>query len=232
MSPGYTTSPAMTAPRWNDLQRAPRMRCCAAPGKSGPSDRLQRQTLSIGQPDRDRVIRMHHAADDHDAHDTRFPNDRPPRRAFKNRFDQALLKFLDLNARRAQAGDSNDGRFADLQQRAGRQSQQIQIARRDVFAEIAGADAKTLGVDLVEKFGLHQMDLAEIGPAGIFLGIVNMLNRDAAMRVPLDAEAFEQRDAGMGVLGESMCAVGEDAQDGWCCTQRNGSIIGDFQDCA
>jgi hypothetical protein len=164
---------------------------------------------------------MHHTANDHDAHDTRFPDHRPPRRALKNRFDQALLKSLDLDARRAQAGDSDDGRFADMEQRAGRQTQQIQMPRRYVFAEIAGANTKTLGVDLVEQFGLHEMDLAEIRPVGIFLGVINVLHGDAAMRVALNAKALEQRDAGVGLLGEGVGAVSEDAQDGWNCAQGN-----------
>ena len=50
----------------------------------------------------------------------------------------------------------------DPQHRAGRQTEQIDVARQDVFADIAGADHKSLNFQRFKQFPVQQMDLAQV----------------------------------------------------------------------
>lgn len=72
------------------------------------------------------------------------------------------MEVVDLHARTAKTGDCNERRFADTQHGADRQQSQRDSASRDVFADIARADAEPAGANLFEKLGRHKVHLAKV----------------------------------------------------------------------
>jgi hypothetical protein len=63
----------------------------------------------------------------------------------------------------AQAGYFDYRRVAEPQTRAGRQAQEVQPAGGNVFPHLASRHAEAARGQLVVEFGVHQVNLAQVG---------------------------------------------------------------------
>lgn len=115
------------------------------------------------QFDNYRVIRLHRAACKNDGHDAGLANKFAIGRAIQHSIEKPGLEILYLGARVAQARCFQNDLVANSDQSALRQPQQIDPARGDVLAKICGRDIKTLFRKLVEKLGMNEMHLPQIG---------------------------------------------------------------------
>jgi hypothetical protein len=165
------------------------------------------------------IAGLHLAAPLHDAHDAgtartlAFGIARTPAERL-----QSVMRAIDLAAGCAFARDFHDAFIAETKQRARRQSMQVEAAREDVLSEVARTQYKAL---LREAFPLllcKQMHLAKVGLRGIAAHAIEMLGRDAAMRISLDAKPREQADRALRLLGKSMLRCKRDSSD--CRTAR------------
>lgn len=111
----------------------------------------------------DEVVLEHIAAFDHDCHHPAFADQLTIGVAVEHGGGQSALVAIQLTAGIAQAGDLDDGRFAQRKPCALGQGQYIQSARGDVLAQGAGIDTKPGCTQLIEQLGMNQVNLAQIG---------------------------------------------------------------------
>ena len=111
------------------------------------------------QLDEDRVAGAHLAAGDDHAHDAGLANQVAVLVTVEGRSHQPALDAVQLGAGVAQTGHLDDRAVAETQPGAGRQSEQIDAARCDVLAHLAGHDGKARVPQLVVQFAVNQMDL-------------------------------------------------------------------------
>ena len=143
--------------------------------------------------DPDQVAWTHDAALQDNTHHPSLA-DKRVRLLFDALGKQARLKVFNLNARVAKAGELDHGIRTKPQSRAGRQAKQTQIARTNVFAEIAGKHSVSLGMHFVEQLGLHQVHLPQVGMLPEPLDVIEMLIRGSGTGVALDAPVLDQPD--------------------------------------
>jgi len=131
----------------------------------------------------------------------------------RNRLAKALPQSLNLNAGRTQTGDLNDRTISYLQQSAFGQFAQIQLPRRDVFAEVTRAHIKSLGIELVEQLGLYKMNLTEIWTSRIPFHVPNVLHHVPAVSIALDSQTLQQCDGFPFMLAEGVPTACEDPKN-------------------
>ena len=95
----------------------------------------------------------------------------------------------DLHAGVAQACDANHRIGSDAQCRIGRQGEQVHALGGDVLTELARQDGKALAPQFIKQFGVHQVNLAQVGLSRIARHTRAMLYRDATVGIALDAKA-------------------------------------------
>src|SRR4029079_13986617 len=176
-------------------------------------DGLQASMRRCRQFDLDGVARRHVAAREHDAHDARLADKGAVRIAIEHGGHESLLKAIDLDARIAQPGDLDHGAGTDVQPRAGRQRQQVDAARGDVLAELAGRHAEACGAQLLEQFGVDEMNLTQVRAGRVARNPRAMLDGDAGVRVAFDAESGGEADAQARWLAEVVAAIARNSDD-------------------
>jgi hypothetical protein len=67
-----------------------------------------------------------------------------------------------------------------------RKSGEIKTARRNILPQGSGPNVEARGLQLVQKFLMHQVHLTQVHLFAIFACAVPMLNGAACMRIPLD----------------------------------------------
>jgi hypothetical protein len=100
--------------------------------------------------------------DRHDAGPEAWPG-RAPLQAFL----QSGLEAIDEDAGRAEAGEFERRRGAEHNHRAKRKAFGVEPDRRDVLAEISGADFEPGLLERIEQFVRDEMDLPEVGTCGL-----------------------------------------------------------------
>src|SRR5437660_12823940 len=98
----------------------------------------------------------------HDAHDASFSNKCAIGVALENRSHQSGLKSVELGTRIAQAGHLDDRVTSEVQPCALWQRQQIDAARRDVFADLARHHRVTACLQLLEQLGMEKVHLTQV----------------------------------------------------------------------
>src|SRR5262245_34174516 len=82
-----------------------------------------------------------------------------------------------------------------MQPRPSRKSQQIHPARGDILAHLSGEHAEPSSVEFVMEFSVDQMDLTQVGLAGVTRHSRTMLDQFAAVGVALDPTSRKQSNA-------------------------------------
>ena len=85
---------------------------------------------------------------------------------------------------------------------AGGQGEQVKSPCRNVLPKLARQNTEALGEDLVEKLGVNEVNLAKVEFGGIPLPVESMLNRHSTVRVSLDTQPLQKRDAVYSSLAE------------------------------
>ncbi|MFN8536830.1 MAG: hypothetical protein U0232_05070 [Thermomicrobiales bacterium] len=67
----------------------------------------------------------------------------------------------------AEAGDLDHRRVAQMEFCAGRQAEQIDAARGDVLAHLAGGQVEPARAQLVVQLGVDEVDLAQVRLVGV-----------------------------------------------------------------
>jgi hypothetical protein len=98
---------------------------------------------------------------------------------------------VDLVAGGTVAGDL-ELRVADREDGAGGEGVEVEVAGGEVFAELAGGQG-----ELVEEFGVEEMDLGEVGSAGVLALQIEVLGGGTGVGVALDAVAGDEVDRGL-----------------------------------
>jgi hypothetical protein len=127
-------------------------------------------------------------------HNAGLSNELAVRIATEHGRGQAFCKRVNLPAGIAQAGDFYHSLVSELQQRSGWQRQEVETARCHVLTDIACANLKLTGAQLIEQFFLYQMDLPQIRRVWISPRVKEMLHSMAIVRISFDAKAGNQPD--------------------------------------
>ena len=98
---------------------------------------------------------------------------------------------------------------------AGGQIEKIEAGRGDVLTHVAGMEVKGGDGGIGEELGVEEMDLGEVGASGVFSDVVEVLDGLPEVGVALDAEAGEEVNGGLRVLGEAVGLGERDGEDGW-----------------
>ena len=179
-------------------------------GKTQLKDR-ERAVLSCGECDGDGISGAEDSSCLDDGHDT--ADGAAAWRLFEHVPEQAGHKSVNLRAGAAQASEAKPC-FTQRENGAFGQVEQIEAAGGDVLSEVAGADEKAFWGERIEKLGVDQMDLAEVGLGGVLSLVVKVLDGRAGVRIALDADAVEERDCGLGGLTEGVMGGAVDGEDG------------------
>src|SRR5690242_17141456 len=94
-----------------------------------------------------------------------------------------------------------------------RQAKQIDMARQDVLADIAGPNDEAFRFQLIQQFPVQQMDLAEIGLRRVAGDTGAMLHSRSRMAVAFHAQAGQEVDPHPRLLAEMMAAALTDSLD-------------------
>lgn len=112
----------------------------------------------------------------------------------RHRLGKSALKTIDLLAGVPQAGQFNTG-LSHVQACPYRKVRQCDSRSCDVFTQIAGPDIKIFPAQVLEQLRLDKMNLAQVGRRGVLVLEINVLNRDAIMRIAFNPQAFDKRDS-------------------------------------
>jgi len=136
-----------------------------------------------------------------------------PSRSRQGGLHEPGLELVKLAARIAQSGDFDHRFAAYMEPRAGRQPEQIDAARRDVFTHHTGPKVEAEGAQLVEQLGMYQVHLAKVGcvPKSHKAGEVFACR--ALMDISFDAEGGDQRDPVRHRFGEAVGRASADCRD-------------------
>ncbi len=80
----------------------------------------------------------------------------------QRRRHQSWHETIELDARIAQPGHPHPGGVADAKHRIRRQPEQVNAARQDVLADLAGPDSEAFGFEFLQQLPVQQMHLAQI----------------------------------------------------------------------
>ena len=127
--------------------------------------------------------------------------------------EQARPEVVDLLARVAQTGHLEDDVGTEVQAGAARQPQQVDAARRHVLAQVGRSDVEARLGELVEQLGVHEVDLAQVGLRRVGPHPAAVLHGLAGVRVPDDAQTFDDLHAGTQVLAEVVGRAGGHRHD-------------------
>jgi hypothetical protein len=114
-------------------------------------------------------------------------------RTIQHGVHQARRVAINLVAGIAQPGEADERARGENQFRAFRQAQQIEAAHENILAQLARRDGKSLARQLIEQFGMEQMNLSQIGRCRIFRHAAAMFHRRSAMRISANALPCDQR---------------------------------------
>ena len=121
----------------------------------------------LGQFYPNSVSRLHGPTPEHDPHDARLANKVAVCVVLEYRRQQTLLKIVNLGAGISQTCHFNYSLETDVQQSSSGQFQQLEAARGNVFAQLTGRDLEAFTLQLLEQLERNQVDLAQIGLAGV-----------------------------------------------------------------
>lgn len=149
-----------------------------------------------GELDEDLIAGAHLASRDDDGHGAGLAYEVAVAVAAEDGLHEAGLYAVELVTGVAEAGDLDDGAGAQPEPDAGREGEQIEAASGDVLAHEAGGDGEAGGAQFVEKFGVDDVDLAEVWLGGVSGDAGAVLDGLTQVGVAFDAEACEQADGG------------------------------------
>src|ERR1017187_4378966 len=208
-----STTPRSLRPSKRPASAPPRAACaCAASYGGWRSDRAERRMWLWREPRLDRVAGAQIPADQDDGHDARLADDDSSSVPAQHGLQQARLEVVYLIAGVAQAGDLDHGLRTQAQPSAGRQREQGDAAGGDVLAHVARRYGEPGGTQLVVQLSVDQMDLAQVGLAGVARYPRSVLHCAALMRVAFHSEALDQPDHRARLLAEGMRRVAADGR--------------------
>jgi hypothetical protein len=152
--------------------------------------------------DRNAVARAHVPAMHDDGHHASPHAEGRTRGLGAHPREQPGLIAVDVHARAAQPCELDDRFIADAQPGAGGQCRQVDAARGQVLAQVAGEHPEAFRLEFVEQLAMDQVHLAQVGASGVAALVVAVLHRCAAMRVAFHAQAGQQPDAELRGLAE------------------------------
>jgi len=120
---------------------------------------------------------------------------------------QSGLEAIDQDAGRAEPGEFERRRGAEMKHRAQRKALEVEPERRDIFAEISGVHFASGSPERIEQFARNEVHLPEVGCLWIPSRQVTVPHKRSVMRVTLDAMAARQCDRWSRRLAEAMLAV-------------------------
>lgn len=158
------------------------------------SDPLQAFMRFAGQLGADRVSGTNFAPGDDNPHDAGLDHDDPILSALRECCQEPGTKGLDLPAGVAQACDFDDRSLAYMQPRASGKGKKSETACSDVLSDVAGREIESRLAQLVMKFGMNQVHLAQIGSCRVFFHAHAMLHRRSEMGITFDTQAGNELD--------------------------------------
>ncbi len=164
--------------------------------------------------DHDPVSRANLAAFEHDRHDPGLAQQRAVGR-LRERCRQRARAYVgvDLAARIAQPGHLDQRCRSDPQTHAARQREQVDALRGDVLAERARRNLEARCGQLLEKLGMDQVDLTQVGRFRLLRLARKVLHGRPRMCIALDTEPFDQRDAVARHFREAVRGIAGDGED-------------------
>jgi len=165
---------------------------------------LERPKGQVGALHDNRVGSTHDTAGEDDAHRAGFPDELTRRRPLQYGREQPVPESIQLHAWVTQTGELDDRVFADAEQCAGGQGEQVDAACRNVLPQVPGCYDESGSAQRIVEFGGDQMDLAKIRLRWIARHAGAMPDRAAGMSVPLDAQARNEPNLGLRHFAECM----------------------------
>jgi hypothetical protein len=130
-----------------------------------------------------------------------------PGRAALQAVLQSGPEAIDEDAGRAEASEFKRRRGAEPKHRAQREACEVEPDRRDVLAEISGADFESGPLERSEQFARDEVDLPEVRRLRIAASQVSVPHVSSAMRIAFDAMAAGQCNRQSRRLAEAMLVV-------------------------
>lgn len=157
-----------------------------------PSNHPKRLKLLRNRGQRNRIPHPHDAAGDHHRHHAAFADHAAVGGFVEHGGHQAGGEAVDVFAGAAEAGHFDQRFVPQPQAGTAREAEQVDPAGRNVLTQLAGANAEALFRQFIEQFGMHQVDLAQVGRIGVFPLVIAVLNRAPKVGIALDPEARQQ----------------------------------------
>lgn len=145
---------------------------------------------------------------DHDSHDPRSSDDRALLISADHGGKQSRLELVDLFAGVPKAGDGEERLVANAEGRTDGQREHVKPNGGDVLAEVACGHVEACRGELIEQFGVDQVNLAQVRLGGIGGNAGSVLDGAACVSVSLDSYAGNDVDHVEPPLGERVQRTG------------------------
>lgn len=152
----------------------------------------------------DRAARMDGASADDDGHDACSRRLPAMGRVGEGGCHEAGAEAIHLDAGCTESGDFDDCLRPNMEAGGGGEGEQIDAGGGDVFAEVAGIEAKARAAEGFEEFCVEEVHLREVGLGRIAARPVAVAYGCAAVGVPLNAKAGEEVNSRLRLLAEGM----------------------------
>jgi hypothetical protein len=123
---------------------------------------------------------------------------------------EASPEAVDEDAGRPEPSQLYDRRGSELDEGPERHPLKVQVGGGDVLAEVTRSDLEASFKEGCEELGWDQVDLSEIGEAGLATGEIAVPDERAGVGVAFDAVTFHQDYAVLRRFAEVVPAVGGD----------------------
>ena len=139
----------------------------------------------------DMITSLHISTRKNDRHDASFTHQFAIFRFIEDSAQKPLLKFLNLRTWITQAREFKDNIGPNFEKGRFGQCEQIDPARGDVFTQLRRRNVKPLLCQLIEQFGLNEMDLTQIGLRGICPHTRPMFDGHSLVRIAFNTLASD-----------------------------------------
>ncbi|MBB4264178.1 hypothetical protein GGD64_008250 [Bradyrhizobium sp. CIR3A] len=121
---------------------------------------------------------------------------------------QAGSETVDQDTGRPEAGQLDDRRGPELDQRTERHQFKVQSSRGDVLTEVSRCNCEASFPEVRQSLQCDQVDLPQIGKPGATTGEVSVPDKRTGVGVTFDTMAFHQNDLIPWRLAEVVPAIG------------------------
>ena len=136
-------------------------------------------------------------------HDFGFANDGSLDVTIQCRGHQAGHEAVELDTGISKSCDLDESRHPETQARTGRQREKINAAL-ERFSDIARRYRKALASKLLQKLGVYEMDLPQVGRCGISPHTRPVLHRGAQMGISIDPQSRYEANGVAPALAEAV----------------------------